>query len=69
LRKNKTISDSKINQFLKTYKGTIYQTTEESSSQRRDNKDLEMQKIIDSLIKQSKIENTTPGNKLNADDK
>jgi hypothetical protein len=38
-------------------------------SKKHDNKDLEVQCIIDSIPKQSKIVNKTPYYKLNANDK
>jgi hypothetical protein len=39
MRKNKQMNSIKLNRFIKTYKGTIYQTTGVSPSKMQDNKD------------------------------
>jgi hypothetical protein len=52
MRKNKPTSDSKIIKFNKTCNGIIHQTTEVSPAQMQDNKDLEVQYIVDSINKQ-----------------
>jgi hypothetical protein len=69
LRKNKPITDSKINPILKTYNKTIYQTSGVSPTQMQDNKDFEGQHIIESLNKQNQIEVIAPHYKLNINDK
>jgi hypothetical protein len=51
MRKNKSISDFKINKFIKTYNKTIHQSRGVSLSQMQDNKNLEVQYIIDSIQK------------------
>jgi hypothetical protein len=56
LRKNKPMTDSKINQFLKANNKTIHKTTGVSPAQMQDNKDLELQYITESMNKQNTVE-------------
>jgi hypothetical protein len=55
MRENKPMNNNKIVRFIKTYNGTIHQTTGVSPAQMQDNKDIEVQYIIDSISKQHKI--------------
>jgi hypothetical protein len=68
MRKNKQMTIPKTNKFLKTYNGTIQQTTGVSPAQVQDNKRFVVQYIVDSINKQNKIENTTHDYKLHAND-
>jgi hypothetical protein len=68
MRKKKTMNDNIITKFLKTYNKSIHESAV-SPSKMLDNKDLEVQCIMDSIPKQSKIVNKTPDYKLNANDK
>jgi hypothetical protein len=63
------MTESKINRFIKTSTGAIHQTTEASSAQMQDNKDLKVQVIVELINKQNKIETISPNYKLNIKNK
>jgi hypothetical protein len=69
MRKNKLVIYSKITKFIKTYNGTIYQKNGVSRAQMQENKDLEVEYIVDSINKQNKIESITRNYKLIINDK
>jgi hypothetical protein len=54
MRKNKPITYSNIHKFLKTCNKNLYQTTRLSPGQLQDNKDIEIQYIIESPNEQNK---------------
>jgi hypothetical protein len=69
MRKNKPITISKINKFLKTDHKPIHQTAGVSLFQMQYNKNLKVQYNIDLINNQNKIEDTTLNYSLNVNDK
>jgi hypothetical protein len=68
-RINKSMTIPKINPFINTYNRTRQQTTGVSPAQMQDNKDLEVQHIVDSINKPNNVDNIRPDYKLTVNDK